>query len=78
MVSRKRLAIDGFNVDLPFPERLAANEGNFRVFLTRQGEKDRQVAVPKAQYGPPYVFARSYEGGRLRRWYTVNDAPCHP
>ncbi len=45
MVSRKRLAIDSCNVDVPFPGCLAAYVGNFRVFLIRQGEKDRQVAV---------------------------------
>lgn len=45
--SRKRLAQDVFNVDLPFLERLAANENNFRVFTIKQGEKDRQVEVPK-------------------------------
>ena len=32
IASRKRLAQDVFNVDLPFLERLAANAGNFRVF----------------------------------------------
>jgi hypothetical protein len=47
IAGRKRLAQDVFNVDLPFLERLAANEGNFRVFTIRQGEKDRQVEVPK-------------------------------
>lgn len=47
LASRKRLAQDIFNVDLSFLERLAANEGNFRVFTIRQGEKDRQVEVPK-------------------------------
>lgn len=41
------MAQDVFNVDLPFLERLAANEGNFRVFTIKQGEKDRQVEVPK-------------------------------
>ena len=45
--SRKRLAQDVFNVDLPFLERLAANEGNFRVFTIKRGEKERQVEVPK-------------------------------
>ncbi|MEO0314047.1 MAG: hypothetical protein RI928_503 [Pseudomonadota bacterium] len=45
--SRKRLAQDVFNVDLPFLERLAANPGNFRVFTIKQGEKVRQVEVPK-------------------------------
>ena len=45
--SRKRLAQDVFNVDLLFLEHLAANEGNFRVFKIKQGEKDRQVEVPK-------------------------------
>ena len=47
VASRKRLAQDVFNVDLPFLERLAANEGNFRVFTIKQGEKERQVEVPK-------------------------------
>jgi hypothetical protein len=47
IASRKRLAQDVFNVDLPFLERLAANEGNFRVFTIKQGDKDRQVEVPK-------------------------------
>lgn len=47
VASRKRLAQDVFNVDLPFMERLAANEGNFRVFKIKQGTKDRQVEVPK-------------------------------
>lgn len=47
MSSRKRLAQDVFNVDLPFMERLAANENNFRVFKIKQGEKLRQVEVPK-------------------------------
>lgn len=47
IASRKRLAQEVFNVDLPFLERLAANEGNFRVFTIRRGEKDRQVEVPK-------------------------------
>jgi hypothetical protein len=44
---RKRLAQDVFNVDLLFLERLAANNGNFRVFTIKQGESDRQVEVPK-------------------------------
>jgi hypothetical protein len=48
IASRKRLALDVFNVDLSFLERLAANERNFRVFTIRQGDKDRQVEVPKA------------------------------
>lgn len=47
MASRKRLAQDVFNVDLSFLERLAANERNFRVFHIQQGEKLRQVEVPK-------------------------------
>ena len=47
LASRKRLAQDVFNVDLPFLERLAANTGNFRVFTIKQGEKERQVEVPK-------------------------------
>lgn len=47
LASRRRLAQDVFNVDLPFLEHLAANGGNFRVFTLKQGEKDRQVEVPK-------------------------------
>lgn len=47
MASRKRLAQDVFNVDLPFLDRLAANKNNFRVFNIKQGEKLRQVEVPK-------------------------------
>lgn len=47
MASRKRLAHEVFNVDLSFLERLAANEGNYRVFKIAQGEKFRQVEVPK-------------------------------
>jgi hypothetical protein len=47
IASRKRLAQDVFNVDLPFLERLAGNEGNFRVFTIKQGEKTRRVEVPK-------------------------------
>jgi hypothetical protein len=47
IASRKRLAQDVFNVDLPFLERLAANERNYRVFTIKQGEKERQVEVPK-------------------------------
>ena len=47
IASRKRLAQDIFNVELSFLQRLAANAGNFRVFTIRQGEKERQVEVPK-------------------------------
>lgn len=47
LASRKRLAQDIFNVDLTFLERLSTNEGNFRVFTIKQGEKRRQVEVPK-------------------------------
>ncbi len=47
IASRKRLAQDIFNVNLPFLERLAANKNNFRVFKIKQGEKERQVEVPK-------------------------------
>lgn len=47
MASRKRLAQDVFDVNLPFMERLAGNENNFRVFNIKQGEKLRQVEVPK-------------------------------
>lgn len=45
--NRRRLAKEVFNVDLTFLERLASNEKNFRVFKIKQGEKERQVEVPK-------------------------------
>jgi hypothetical protein len=46
--SRRKLAENVFNIDLPYLERLAANEEkNYRVFTIRQGQKDRQVEVPK-------------------------------
>lgn len=47
IASRKRLAQEVFNVGLDFLERLAANQNNFRVFTITQGEKERQVEVPK-------------------------------
>lgn len=47
VASRKRLALDVFNVDLGFLERLANNLSNFRVFKIHQGDKERQVEVPK-------------------------------
>lgn len=48
MRSRKRLAADVFNIELSLLERLAANSNNYRVFNIKQGEKSRQVEVPKA------------------------------
>ena len=47
MTSRKKLALEVFNVDLRTLESLAHNESNFRVFKLKQGEKERQVEVPK-------------------------------
>lgn len=47
MTSRKRLAREVFNLDLPFLERLAKNPANYRVFSVKQGEKDRRVEMPK-------------------------------
>ncbi len=48
MRSRKRLAADVFNIELSLLERLAANSNNYRVFNIKQGDKSRQVEVPKA------------------------------
>ncbi len=48
MRSRKRLAADVFNIDLSLLERLAAKGNNYRVFHIQQGDKSRQVEVPKA------------------------------
>lgn len=48
MRSRKRLADEVFNIELSLLERLAANTSNYRVFNIQQGEKCRQVEVPKA------------------------------
>ena len=45
--SRKTLAQDVFNVDLTFFERLANNNSNYRVFDIQQGDKTRQVEMPK-------------------------------
>lgn len=42
------MAADIFNVELTLLERLAAKGDNFRVFHIQQGEKTRQVEVPKA------------------------------
>lgn len=47
MQSRKKLAREVFNVELPFLERLANKPSNYRVFDIKQGEKTRQVEVPK-------------------------------
>lgn len=46
--SRKRLAAEIFNTELALLERLASNATNFRVFHIAQGDKSRQVEVPKA------------------------------
>lgn len=45
--SRKRLAVEVFNIELPLLERLAANSTNYRVFDITQGDKKRQVETPK-------------------------------
>lgn len=45
--SRKRLAAQIFNIELPLLERLAANESNYRVSHVVQGDKKRQVEAPK-------------------------------
>lgn len=47
MRSRKRLAQNVFSVELALLERLASNFSNYRVFDIKQGEKTRQVEVPK-------------------------------
>lgn len=47
MRSRKRLAQVVFNVELALLERLASKPSNYRVFSIVQGEKARQVEVPK-------------------------------
>lgn len=45
--SRKKLAREIFNIELSLLERLASNSSNYRVFGIQQGEKTRQVEVPK-------------------------------
>lgn len=45
--SRKRLAAEVFNIELPLLERLASNATNYRVFHITQGDKKRQVETPK-------------------------------
>lgn len=47
MRSRKRLAQVVFNVELALLVRLASKPSNYRVFDIKQGEKTRQVEVPK-------------------------------
>lgn len=47
MQGRKKLAQEIFNADLTQLERLAKNASNYRVFDIQQGEKTRQVEVPK-------------------------------
>lgn len=46
--SRKRLASEVFNIDLQLLEQLAGNASNYRIFHIQQGDKKRQVEVPKA------------------------------
>lgn len=45
--SRRKLAQEIFNVELAYLERLANNPSNYRKFDLTQGEKKRQVEVPK-------------------------------
>lgn len=45
--SRKKLAQVVFNVELTFLERLANNTSNYRIFKIQNGDKERQVEVPK-------------------------------
>lgn len=45
--SRKKLAQEVFNVELPLLQRLANNTSNYRVFDILQGGKTRQIEVPK-------------------------------
>lgn len=45
--SRKKLAGSVFDVDLSLLEKLADIPSNYRVFNVKQGEKSRQVEVPK-------------------------------
>ncbi|MFN7611282.1 MAG: reverse transcriptase family protein [bacterium] len=48
LASRRRLAQEVFNLELPFVERLAENgDESFRVFDVVQGDKKRQVETPK-------------------------------
>lgn len=47
MQSRKRLAQVVLNVELALLERLATKSSNYRIFDINQGEKTRQVEVPK-------------------------------
>ncbi|MCX7164772.1 MAG: reverse transcriptase family protein [Rhodocyclales bacterium] len=47
MRGRKRLAQEVFNVELSLLERIAGNSANYRVFTIQQGDKTRQVEVPK-------------------------------
>ncbi len=47
MQSRKKLAQEIFNVELALLERLDGNASNYRIFDIQQGEKTRQVEVPK-------------------------------
>ncbi len=45
--SRKKLASEIFDVQLSLLERLANNSSNYYVFNIQQGDKNRQVEVPK-------------------------------
>ena len=45
--SRKRLASDIFDVELSLLEKLANTSSNYHVFKIQQGDKTRQVEVPK-------------------------------
>jgi len=45
--SRKKLAKEVFNLELPALESLANNTSNYRIFKIPSGNKERQVEVPK-------------------------------
>lgn len=47
MQGRRKLVQEVFNVELLLLERLANNVSNYRVFDIQQGDKTRQVEVPK-------------------------------
>lgn len=47
MQSRRKMAQEIFNTELTLLERLANRASNYRVFGIQQGEKTRQVEVPK-------------------------------
>lgn len=50
--SRKRMARKIFHQELAPVEVLAATTGNYRVFMLKQREQDRQIEVPKPALAP--------------------------